>query len=78
MKDAGLTAMLNYRFDDHWEAAVFAQKSMMEPRMPLQQMWWLGADFGDKIGASVKYNVNPHFSFQLTVWDERKPWYNGW
>ena len=78
MKDAGLSAMLNYRINDHWEAAVFAQKSLMQPRMPLQQMWWLGGDFGDRIGASVKYNINPHLSFQLSVWDERNAWDNRW
>lgn len=71
MKDAGLTAMLNYRIDEHWEAAVFAQKSLMQPSMPLRQMWWLGADFGDKIGASIKYNITPHFSVQFSVWDEK-------
>lgn len=76
MKDAGLSAMLNYRFDDHWEAAVFAQKSLMEPRIPIQNLWWLGADIGDKIGASVKYNVSPHFSLQLSVWDQRNAWNN--
>lgn len=73
MKDAGLTAMLNYRFDEHWEAGVFGQKSMMQPNMPLQNMWWLGNDFGDKIGAMVKYNVNPNFSFQLSV--ESAKWF---
>lgn len=78
MKDAGFSAMLNYRFDEHWEAAVFAQKSVMQPRMPMQNMWWLGADFGDKIGAMVKYNINPHFSVQLSVWDQKTPWNNMW
>lgn len=71
MKDAGFTAMLNYRIDEHWEAAVFAQKSLMQPSMPLRQMWWLGSDFGDKIGASIKYNITPHFSVQFSVWDEK-------
>lgn len=71
MKDAGLTAMLNYRIDEHWEAAVFAQKSMMQPSMPLRQMWWLGADFGNKIGASIKYNINPNVSIQVSVWDQK-------
>ena len=78
MKDAGFSAMLNYRFDEHWEAAVFAQKSLMQPRMPMQNMWWLGADFGDKIGAMVKYNINPHFSVQLSVWDQKTPWNIMW
>lgn len=71
MKDAGLTAMLNYRIDEHWEAAVFAQKSMMQPSMPMQHLWWLGADFGDKIGASIKYNINPNVSIQVSVWDQK-------
>ena len=78
MKDAGLTAMLNYRFDEHWEAGVFGQKSLMQPRLPLQNMWWLGSDFGDKIGAMVKYNVNPNFSFQLSVWNQRNGFDNRW
>ena len=78
MKDAGVTAMLNYRFDEHWEAAVFAQKSLMQPHLPLQNMWWLGSDFGDKIGAMVKYNVNPNFSFQLSVWNQRNGFDNRW
>lgn len=78
MKDAGLTAMLNYRFDEHWEAGVFGQKSMMQPNMPLQNMWWLCNDFGDKIGAMVKYNVNPNFSFQLSVWNQRNGFDNRW
>ncbi|WP_051523581.1 hypothetical protein [Prevotella sp. MA2016] len=78
MRDAGLTAMLNYRFDEHWEAGIFAQKSMMHPRMPLQNMWWLGDDFGDKIGATVKYNVNLNFSFQLSVWNQRNSFDNRW
>ena len=71
MKDAGMTAMLNYRIDEHWEAAVFAQKSLMQPRLPMQHLWWLGADFGDKIGASIKYNINPNISVQFSVWDQK-------
>ena len=78
MKDAGFSAMLNYRFDEHWEAAVFAQKSLMQSKIPMQSLWWLGSDFGDKIGAMVKYNFSPHFSVQLSVWDQRTPWNNVW
>ena len=73
MKDAGLTAMLNYRFDEHWEASVFVQKSMMQPKMP-PQMWWMN-DIGDKIGASVRYNFNPNLSVHLSVWEGRQPYY---
>ena len=69
--DAGLTAMLGYRFNERWEAYVFAQKSLLQPQMP-PQLYWLG-DIGDKIGAAVRYNFNPSFSIQLSVWDERRP-----
>ncbi len=78
MKDAGLSAMLNYQFDEHWEAGVFVQKSMMQPNMPLSNLWWLGNDIGDKIGATLKYNVNPNFSFQLSVWNQKNAWDNRW
>ena len=65
IKDAGLTAMLNYRFDEHWEAGVFAQKSIVQPRIPMRLYWM--SDVGDKIGASVRYNFNPQFSIGLSV-----------
>lgn len=69
MKDAGLTAMLNYRFDEHWEAAVFAQKSLVKANMP-RYLYGMG-DVGDKIGASLRYHFNPSFSIGLSVWEGR-------
>jgi outer membrane scaffolding protein for murein synthesis (MipA/OmpV family) len=71
MKDAGLTAMLNYRFNEHWEAAVFAQKSLIKPKVP-PYLYWMG-DVGDKIGASVRYNINPSLSIGLSVWRGTAP-----
>ena len=71
LKDAGFTAMLNYRFDEHWEAAVFVQKSIMQPKLP-PQLYWMN-DVGDKIGASLRYNFNPAFSVSVSVWEERRP-----
>ena len=73
IKDAGLTAMLNYRFDEHWEAGVFAQKSIVQPRIPMRLYWM--SDVGDKIGASVRYNFNPQFSIGLSVWTGSSPYY---
>lgn len=73
MRDAGLTAMLNYRFNDHWEAAVFAQKSVLKPQVPAHLYYWMD-DVGDKIGASVRYNINPSFSIGLSVWRGSTPY----
>jgi len=71
MKDAGLTAMLNYRFDEHWEAALFAQKSVLQPNVP-PHLYWM-SDVGDKIGAAVHYHFNPSLSIGLSVWHESYP-----
>ena len=71
LRDAGLTAMLNYRFDEHWEAAAFVQKSIMQPKLP-PQLYWM-SDVGDKIGASLRYNFNPAFSVSVSLWEERNP-----
>ena len=61
----GLSAVLNYRFNDHWEAYVYGQKSLVETnrQMPL---WGMG-NIGDRIGAGVIYHVNPTFSFEVNV-----------
>lgn len=69
--DTGLTAMLNYRFDEHWEAAAFVQKSVAQPKLP-PHLYWL-SDAGDRIGASVRYQFNPSFSVSLSVWNETRP-----
>ena len=71
LRDAGLTAMLNYRFDEHWEAAAFVQKSIMQPKLP-PQLYWMD-DVGDKIGASLRYNFNPALSVSISVWEGRTP-----
>lgn len=71
LRDAGLTAMLNYRFDEHWEATAFVQKSIMQPKLP-PQLYWM-SDVGNKIGASLRYNFNPAFSVSVSVWEEERP-----
>lgn len=73
--DAGLTAMLSYRFDEHWEASAFVQKSMMKSNLP-PHLYWM-SDVGDKIGASVRYNFNPQFSVSVSVWNENRPNFYG-
>lgn len=69
--DAGLTAVLGYRFNEHWEAYLYGQKSIMTPKMPVLPYYM--DNFGDKIGAEVRYNFSPSFSIGVSVWHERMP-----
>ena len=65
-RNAGLSAIVGYRFDDRWEAFVYGQKSIVSNHRipyPLMDM----QDLGDRIGASVRYNVNPSVSIELSV-----------
>lgn len=65
--DTGLTAMLNYRFDEHWEATLYVQKGFVEPRTPMMPYWMLD-EMADKIGAEVCYHFSPAFSVGVSVW----------
>ena len=65
-RDAGLSGVLGYCFNEHWEAYLYGQKSLTDNRRipyPLYDMQMIG----DRIGAAVKYNVNPNFSIQVSV-----------
>ncbi len=65
LRDAGLNAVLGYRFDEHWEAYLYGQKSLMRPKIawPFYDM----NELGDRLGAALRYNFNPSFSIQLNV-----------
>ena len=69
--DAGLTAVLGYRFNEHWEAYLFGQKSITTPKMPMP-LYYMG-DFGDKIGAELRYNVNHSLSIGISIWHQSAP-----
>lgn len=69
--DASISAVLGYKFDEHWEAYIFAQKSIMTPKMPMPLYDISG--IGDKIGAAVRYNFSPSFSVGVSVWHETYP-----
>lgn len=75
-RDAGMTAVLGYRFDDHWSAYLYGQKSLMpENKMPYPLMSM--SELGDRIGAAVRYDFNPSFSVQVSVeYGKPHPW--GW
>ncbi len=64
-RDAGLNAVLGYRFNDHWQGFLYGQKSLMEPkvRWPYYDMH----ELGDRIGAAIRYNFNPDFYVQLNI-----------
>ncbi len=63
LRDAGLNAVLGYRFNEHWESYLYGQKSLMEPKTgwPFYDMH----ELGDRIGAAIRYNFNPSISVQV-------------
>lgn len=92
--DAGLQAVLGYRFDEHWEAYIYGQKSISSNinnrlrysvfdggygtmggfggfsrnfyGMPSYSLYDLN-NFGDRIGATVRYNFNNNMSIEVSV-----------
>ena len=74
-RDAGISAVLGYRFNEHWEAYVYGQKSLVKNYFPLP-LYGMGY-VGDRIGAAVKYNVNPTMSFEVNVEWMETPAYPG-
>ena len=65
-RDAGLSAVLGYRFDEHWEAYLYGQKSLVSSSYIPYSLYDMNA-LGDRIGAAVKYNFNKNFSITLSV-----------
>lgn len=68
--DAGINAVLGYKFDEHWEGYLFGQKSVVHTPMPMP-LYDLHS-IGDRIGAAVRYNFSPSFSVQVTVSAEKR------
>lgn len=64
-RDAGVNAVLGYKFDEHWEAYLYGQKSLTNKRMPMPL--YDMSSLGDRVGAAVRYNFNPNFSIQVSV-----------
>ena len=74
-RSAGVNAVIGYQFNEHWETFVFGQKSIAENRFMPYPLYDLG-DLGDRIGVSVRYNVNPSFSLEMSVQHSTMPHYN--
>lgn len=65
-REAGLTAVLGYQFDDHWTGYLYGQKSLRR-NQPMPCLLQDIHDMGDKIGAAIRYSFSPSFSIQLNV-----------
>lgn len=63
--DAGINAVLGYKFNDKWEAYVYGRKSIMNKPVPYR--FYTMQELGDRIGAAVKYNFSPSCSIQISV-----------
>lgn len=63
---AGLSAVLGYKFNERWEAYLYAQKAIVQ-KTALPLLWYDYQSIGDRIGAAVKYNITPNFSIQMSV-----------
>ncbi len=75
--DAGLSAVLGYKLDEHWEAYLYMQKSIINHPLPPRSVLDMNR-LGDRIGAAVKYNFSPNFSVEVSVEankNERNPYF---
>lgn len=80
-RDGALYAALGYRFNEHWEAWVYAKKNIANnygnrySSFYHPGYWYHGPMGGmgmftggaDVVGAAVKYNINPNISIQVNV-----------
>jgi len=69
--DAGISGVLSYRFDEHWEAFIYGQKSFVQKQrpMPLYDI----ANIGDRIGIGAAYHFSPSFTIAVSVESAKYP-----
>ena len=70
-RDAGMTAVLGYKFSDQWEGYVYGQKSIVT-NAPIPYYLQDLNEMGDRIGAALRYNITPNISVQMSV-ESRRP-----
>lgn len=76
-RQGAVYAALGYRFNEHWEAYAWVQKQVASNmsygfRYPRTGYYYAPMDYdiygyGDRIGGAIKYNLNPNFSFQISI-----------
>lgn len=64
--DAGMTAVLGYKFNEQWEGYVYGQKSIVT-NVPIPYYLQDLNEMGDRIGAALRYNITPNISVQMSV-----------
>ena len=69
-RDAGITAVLGYKFNDQWEGYVYGQKSIVT-NAPIPYYLQDLNEMGDRIGAALRYNITPNISVQMSVESRR-------
>ena len=69
-RDAGITAVLGYKFSDQWEGYVYGQKSIVT-NAPIPYYLQDLNEMGDRIGAALRYNITPNISVQMSVESRR-------
>ena len=69
-RDAGMTAVLGYKFSDQWEGYVYGQKSI-GTNAPIPYHLQDLNEMGDRIGAALRYNITPNISVQMSVESRR-------
>ena len=65
-RDAGMTAVLGYKFNEQWEGYVYGQKSIVT-NVPIPPYLQDLNEMGDRIGAALRYNITPNISVQMSV-----------
>ena len=65
-RDAGMTAVLGYKFNEQWEGYVYGQKSIVT-NVPIPPYLQDLNEMGDRIGAALTYNITPNISVQMSV-----------
>jgi hypothetical protein len=69
--DAGLSAVLGYHIDKYWDAYIYAQKSLANPKMT-KFLRYMDPSYGDRFGAMISYKVSPSATISVSVETVRK------
>lgn len=81
-RNGGIYGMFGYKFNEHWEAYLYAQKSITNNyySRPYFNSWYgyspfhsslrdggIGCPGADVLGATIQYNFNPSFSVAVSI-----------